>query len=335
MQLRFAFPVLLVSATFAARARAASDAQLVYSAPDECPDAAAFAEKVRARGAEVSDESDRVVEIAIKRDGDEFVGTMVLRTGVVASSVRELRGASCAEVDDALSIVTSIAIHTGEAPAAPPAPAPGGPATEVAAPHPSAADKPQLPQTGKMRFDTFAAITAFGGATVGMVPGVTMPQFDLQITRTVFAFAPDGQTYLLNPSWRVRASFFGPGTYHDREDSAAITGLRAGLGLCIAPRFSTIGLTLFACAEFGGGVAHISVTNNKYGHQVSDKAKPIGGAAFDVEAQWNFQTFHLSAKAGLSSFFAPLVADGEHGITLFEAKSLQGTFMLGLGGHFW
>ncbi len=124
--------VILLAASVPARATPA--VKLTYEAPAGCPSEDDFVAAVTARGADFDAPRGapvaEVMVVSITRADNGFAGAFQVRDGSEATNKREVRGASCREVADALAVVTAIALQGGagdggEAPAAAPSPPPG------------------------------------------------------------------------------------------------------------------------------------------------------------------------------------------------------------------
>src|SRR4249920_3058523 len=106
-------PVALLA--FSSPALAAPAVRLAYEAPRGCPSEPEFVAAVTARGADFdvgeTTRQPHVMVVSINKGGDGFVGAFQLRDDRDATNKREVRGASCAEVADALAVVTAIALH--------------------------------------------------------------------------------------------------------------------------------------------------------------------------------------------------------------------------------
>src|SRR5688572_21629525 len=93
----------------------AADPSLSYQAPEGCPTQAAFTAAVESRGASLTagwNGAPRQPSVQIRRDADGFSGTFQLGEGQAASGLRRVHGATCAEVSEALAVVTAIALQT-------------------------------------------------------------------------------------------------------------------------------------------------------------------------------------------------------------------------------
>lgn len=131
---------IAVAITFAAPALALAQAlekvHVAYRVPTDaaCPDAASYRARIIARNRGVSfvDRADaaRVFDVQVRADPDgQLHGRLVVRDPVGVQTVREVFGATCAEVIDALALVAALALdpERPQEPRAVPAPVPPAP----------------------------------------------------------------------------------------------------------------------------------------------------------------------------------------------------------------
>ena len=118
---------LLVAVTAAAFP---APAALDYQAPSGCPTASAFKDAIAARGGDLAAPSSpgdaRVLVVSIRKLADGYAGAFQVREPEGVTGARQLRGATCAEVADALAVVAAIELR-GEAGDRSAAPAPISP----------------------------------------------------------------------------------------------------------------------------------------------------------------------------------------------------------------
>ena len=198
---------LVASLAFCASARANEPVRLSYVAPAECPNEAAFAERVRERTSRLElappGALARSFNVVLSVDAAGTLGRVdfVDVDGVPVS--RSVRGATCDEVASGLALVTALAIdataNEAAAEALPPAPPPPAPRAEAepAPPPPGAASSPP------------PARTAQGEATAGIGAGLVGwagPQGGLSLDAFLgWAFRPEGPSFRLS-AWHWRAS---------------------------------------------------------------------------------------------------------------------------------
>ncbi|HEX6273482.1 MAG TPA: hypothetical protein VFZ53_10585 [Polyangiaceae bacterium] len=102
--------------------------RLDYSGAVECPAAPEFARSVfgrttRARPADASESTARTFVVAITKSGSGFVGSLVVREADGKTTAREVTGADCKTVSEALALATSLAIDPNASLAPPSSPA--------------------------------------------------------------------------------------------------------------------------------------------------------------------------------------------------------------------
>jgi hypothetical protein len=165
----------------AARAHAA---ELRFSAPDSCPDAAAVQQQVeRLSGVALADVTTIDFEVRIERGIGErwrLVMRTVPRTDE-RSRAREIAGASCDEVADAAAVAIAMTIaEQGQRDAAPPATAPPGTAVaaEPVAPAAAPASPAQSPPgPAEWRFGMALGLALDTGTQPAPAPGGQLELF--------------------------------------------------------------------------------------------------------------------------------------------------------------
>lgn len=88
-------------------------ATVVYDAPEQCPDRAAFVEMVLARNPQLDlngEKRSRWALVRISRSDIGFSGSFLLKGDPSSTRAREVESPSCQEVVNALSVVTAIAL---------------------------------------------------------------------------------------------------------------------------------------------------------------------------------------------------------------------------------
>ena len=218
-------------------ARAAPAVTLTYDAPAGCPSESDFVAAVTARGANFdaarATPVAQVMVVSISRAQDGFAGAFQVRDAREATNKREVRGASCREVADALAVVTAIALQggpadSGEAPAAPPLAAadsqPTPASAPAAAPPPSSslrlrAHTQWRPPTsvtvpaGTVHFDMGGTINVNAGFAVGLIPSLVLPQYEFSAVVAPFVTTPDGAQRIHGVIIKVDGGIWGPATY--------------------------------------------------------------------------------------------------------------------------
>lgn len=127
LSLSYAAP-LLGLLLVAPPAHAANKGHLVFSSPEGCAGEAEFKAAVAARGGQFDDASatgnERSLRVTIARDEAAFRGSFQTEGLEGASAVREVHGATCQEVVEALAVVCAIELRGDDESAPAPAAAP-------------------------------------------------------------------------------------------------------------------------------------------------------------------------------------------------------------------
>jgi hypothetical protein len=337
-------------------AESRAEAALSYRAPAGCPGEADFVAAVKARGADVEQEKTRVrLDVAIDEASGRFYGSLRVEREGVPSEPRSVHGDTCAEVVDALAVVSALAAR--EAPANAPSPAMAEEAKTAAPPlkppEPAPKEDPRPPlkarasfptpfhpgdrvmdvDAGKVRLESVTSVTALGGVAFGVVPGVPMPRIDLQLERANFVTLPNDDSILTGPIWRVRLSLLAESEYRAGNSTTQVGGQSVGAGLYYAPIYDAGGLELLFGGELGVGILGVR-TRDAPGARTHDKNVGTGTLGLAAEATYNFgRHFHLTFKGGLDATTSALTAEREDGRRIFESSWASGYGMLGLGGH--
>ncbi len=135
--------------------------RLAYTAPEGCPDEAAFVAAVAAQAhpfdrAPRSAARVRSLDARITRADDAHKGVLRVREADGATSERDVSGATCQEVFSALALVAALTVDTGPPPPAPPPPE----------------EPPPPPPVLPMRWTV--ATSFHGGAFFSMAPGASL-----------------------------------------------------------------------------------------------------------------------------------------------------------------
>jgi hypothetical protein len=229
---------------------------LAYDAPEACPTQQEFATAVAGRGANFDGArgSKRTMVVSIHEQDDGFAGAFQVRDDQGETNKREVHGASCGEVAEALAVVTAIALcPAGEAPLAKSALDAATPKTGEPAPTPpelrlrgSTRYFPPRSESvpvgaGNLRFDLQRSVTAYAGATVGMISSIVMPRYDLSFVVAHFITTPEGEQRISGPVVQARVSGLGPATYRSADTTTDIGGFSFGFDLCQSPLYDTRG----------------------------------------------------------------------------------------------
>jgi hypothetical protein len=356
-------PVVLLS--ISSPALAASTAQLTYEAPAACPTEGEFLAAVTDRGGDFdarATQGRRQMVVSIRKQGAGFAGEFQVREERDTTDKREVRGASCVEVADALAVVTAIALHANAAngspsPAAatPPAPTPssvpesrdGVPATS--APPPLTPPDERLlgstrafpPRTeavqvgaGTLRFDLKRSVTVYAGAAFGVIPSLVLPRYDLSQVVAHFVTTPEGAQRISGLVLKLRLGVMGPGTYRSPDTKTDASGLTFGMDLCQSPHYDTKGLVMLFCGGFGGGLMLLK-TRALDGAQIQSKNSGLGEASLSGELQYYLGAgFHLGLKVGGALSIGDVTAERTDGSRIFKSSPWSAYALLGMGFRF-
>jgi hypothetical protein len=337
-------------------AHAVPNTALRYSASASCPSQEDFVAAVASRGGRFDDEqnqsSPRVMVIAItEQQGGGYTGTFRVREAQGDSGARDIHGASCSEVVDALAVVTAIALRPQQEgvpntvsparPEPPPQPAAATPPTppEAASPKrfrghtqwPNAT----LPVTpGTLHFNSRKSISLNAGASIGPFRSLLLPRLDLSYHALAFVTTPDGTQRIVGPIMRMHFSLLGGATLHSGDMSTQVSGQAVALGMCATPYYDSRGLVLLGCAEFGGGLMALD-TKNSSGTKVQSKLQGFGKIGLLVEAEYNLGSwFHMGLTLGAEQSTVSFTAERADGSQIFESGKFSGYGLFGIGGHF-
>jgi hypothetical protein len=330
-------------------------ARLAYEAPEGCPSQPEFVAAVAARGAEFdgaeTKDASRVMVVSIGKREGVFAGTFQVREKQSTTDKREVSGPSCTDVTDALAVVTAIALRPeNNAPAtsatSTPTPSPRASPTSTSPPAPSEERLrantrifPPRSETvqvgaGTLRFDLQRSVTAYAGTTVGLVPSVFVPRFDLSANAANFVTTPESAQRIAGLVTQLHVSFLGPATYTSTDTKTDMSGVSFGIGLCQSPRYDTRGLVVLFCGEYGGGIMFLQ-TKGAAGAQIQSKEAGFGTATFGAEAQYNVgSVFHVGAKLGGGFTIGQLTAERADGSRIFGSSIWTAYGLLGAGVHF-
>jgi hypothetical protein len=287
--------------------------------------------------------------VSIRQQGSAFTGSLQVNRLDSASGAREVQGATCQEVVDALAVVAAIELREAQdaAPSAVTQPKPEAPAALTATPTSPVVEgfngrstwgPDEVPvSAGTLHFKPLLSFTISGGVQLGPVPRLVLSRYD-----GVFRFAnvvttPDGQQRLNGPIWRARLSVLGL-PYQSYRSGGTTTnfgwGFASGLGACWAPHYDTQGLTLLDCADLGFVQSGFQ-TQESNGSRLPVKLFAFGTMGPVLEIEYNLgRHFHLGVKAGADLVVGQFTAQRSDGSRIFDSTpwSVHGT--LGLGMHF-
>ena len=337
-------------------AKAADHVALAYDIAAGCPSETDFKAAVEGRGGHFAGPSMPgsawALRVAIVADAAGFRGTLQATNEDATSALREVHGATCAEVGEALAVVSATAMNPqAESKQAVSAPQP---ALLTAKPKPNLEPEPtttafsqgrvrateglinaQVPvEAGTLRFDYARAVTLFAGAEFGMVPGAVIPRYDLSFSGAPLVTTPGGKSYLHGAIPRLRVSYLGQTTHDTGEMRSELRGVEFALGVCWSPIYDTRGLVALLCGEYGAGLVN-SRTKDGQGKQIQDKSTAIGFAGLGFETQYNLGSlFHVGLKLGADFMVNSFSAERTDGSRIFESSQVAGYGMLGFGVHF-
>jgi hypothetical protein len=342
----------------ASRAEAADRVALAYETSAGCPSESDFQAAVEGRGGHFTGPrapgAAWALRVSIAREAAGFRGTLQATNEDATSALREVQGATCAEVVDALSVVGATALNP-QADSLPLGPASAQKASPVAA---AAAKAPEPEPTttafsqgrvratqglvnahipveaGTLRFDYARAVTLFAGAQFGLVPGTVMPRYDLSFSAASLVTTPGGKSYMHGVIPRVRVSYLGQATHKTDDTSTDLRGGDAALSLCWSPIYDTRGWVALFCSEYGLGFMNVR-TKDAQGSQTQDKNTWQGFAGLGIESEYNLGSLlHVGLKLGVEARANPFSAERADGSRIFESSLFTGYGMLGFGVHF-
>ncbi|HKO51059.1 MAG TPA: hypothetical protein VJV79_25295 [Polyangiaceae bacterium] len=345
-------------------AQAADRVALAYGAAPGCPSEADFKAAVEGRGGHFEGPSGAgsawALRVSIVQETVGFRGTLQSTNEDATSAVREVRGATCEDIVDALAVVSATALNpqvesnssansNAKSASAQQPPAPANAvvgATPEPAPQTTAFSHGRLRatqevvnatipvQAGTLRFDYARAVTAFAGAQFGTVPDTVMPRYDLSLSAAALVTTPGGKTYLHGLVPRLRFSYLGQATYKTDDTSTALNGFAFALGACWAPIYDTGGWVALLCGEYGAGLMNVR-TRDAQGHEVQNNTQALGFAGLGIESQYNLGSLvQIGAKLGVDFLVDSITAERADGSRIFESSNFAGYGMLGLGVHF-
>jgi hypothetical protein len=351
--------VLLLPAALlvAALSPPSASARLAYDAPPDCPTEPEFRAAVSARGTEValgsSKDVARVLAVTIRRQADSFGGTFQIRDRRGATDKRLVNGRRCADVVDALALVTSIALadEASESGTGTPAPVAAAPPPPTAVqPLPAAAPKPAglrgttrvgPPRAetiqvgaGPLRFDLSGAAMLYGGAAAGLVPSVFLPRYSLAFTSANFVTTPEGLQRITGLVYQLHVDYIGVGTYRSSDTRTEIAGTAFGIAMCQSPHYDSRGLVLLLCAEYGGGYLHLQ-TKGLDGAMIQSKNAGFGQVSGIVDLQYQLGGgFVVGVRINGSLSLGDITAERADGSRIFSSSIGSVSALLGAGVRF-
>ena len=325
---------------------------LRYEAPPGCPTQPDFVTAVTERGGQFTSKGKgdgaRTLTVSIRQQGSAFTGSLQVKRLDSASGAREVQGATCQEVVDALAVVAAIELREAQdaAPVAVPQPKREASSAVVAAPTSKRVEgftgrstwgRDEVPVTaGTLQLKPLLSFRLSGGVQLGPIPGLVLPRYD-----GVFRFAnvvttPDGQQRLNGPILQARLILLGPPFPSFQSGDTKVlfgSGIALGLGACWSPHYNTRGLVLLGCGEFSYGQAGFT-TQDSNGTRLPTGVVGFGSVGPAIEVEYNLGNhFHVGFQAGVDVMIQATVRRDD-GSRIFDTNwwSVHGT--LGLGMHF-
>ncbi len=343
-------PHLLVAlAAWAPGVAHATQTSLSYSAAVGCPSRESFVALVERRGGSFDElrgaEPRRELQVALRREGSVFVGglAVVLVDGEKPDE-RQIRGATCAEVAEALSITVALELRP-TANDEPRPPEDVSPVEVAPSPPPPEANPPVFRgrshwghgvtpvSEGKLELKPQFAVTLSAGASLVLFPWA-VARYDATFRMASFLTLPNGEQKLVGPILRARLGFAGAPQQSFESDgaSATVSGQSMGLGVCWSPLYDSAGLVLLGCAELG--LAGYSTRIREAGATPRDSRITLVGTVGPVlEAEYSLGPLQLGVRVGGNGVFGTVEAQRESGEQLFRSRKAEAFVAFGLGGH--
>jgi hypothetical protein len=271
---------------------------------------------------------------------------------------REVRGAMCRDVVDALALVAASSLGPGEAMPTPPTvrvpavdPPPPQPTPAQAPVPPTVANRPDRRQedrtraapreplvvpAGTLAFDSTNSFGAFAGVMTGLFPKVAALRIDfVEATRTNLVASPDGHTYRVWPTVRLHGSTFPSLQYRSPYGTTnAGGGLALGADLCGAMYYDRSGLQVLECPEFMVGYTGVTTTTPQ-GVRIANGLEGFGTIGLGLDLTYNIgRHFNVGLKTGAALIVGGLKAEASNGATIVQSSTWSLHGMLGAGGHF-
>jgi len=328
---------------------------LAYDAPTGCPTEGEFRAAIETRSGRSSlgrSDAATVLAVTIQPEPNGFGGTLQARRGGESSDERRVHGRSCAEVGEALALVTAIAVSREareEMGNADPGPADTkGQDAAVAASVPPRTDAETGPYTlhaatrlapprsetiqvgaGPLRFDLSRSADLYAGATIGLVPSVLLPRYSLVFSAANFVTTPERDQRIVGLVYQIHADFLGSGTYEAADVRTKITGVAFGIDICQSPHYDSEGWILLLCGEYGGGLLKFE-TKRRDGEMMRSQNIGFGQVSAVVDLSYNlFRGFSLGARLGGSFTMGDIAAERADGSRIFSSSPWSANAFLG------
>jgi hypothetical protein len=294
---------------------------LGYDAPAECPDAAAFVRRVKAREPrfEPVPESSRGWEVLLIATDSGVVGKLTTTDASGARATRSVEGATCEEVVGALVLVAALALDAGP-------PAASSPSAAEPAELPPALPPNEAPVSApRSRPLPFRLASDLGGLVTSAV--APNPLFG-------FAARLDGEwgSGWLSPAVRLGVAWAASTTADVTGGSARFTWTAATIDACPV-RWNAGAFHAAPCVRLDAG----ALRGMGYIAHPSSATTAWVDLGLVAEAQWVFaRPVYATLDAGL---LTPLTRVRYHfdnpDSTVHTATAVEGTAGLGLGMYFW
>jgi hypothetical protein len=326
-----------------------------------------FVEAVRARGVELEGTSTApasLVTLRITENEGAFDGEIQISAAAGTSEPRTARGSTCEEVIQAMAVIAALTLEQRSALASTESPAAAAPKAEALGDKPAFYLKPRaaldpVPQKfegytkrnhgfrdetaheawvtgpGTVHLDRLSAITVAVGASFGLLPGIFIPELELNMVSAQFLTLPGGGQTLVGVIPIVRYKLLGPGIWKERETEVNLWGFSFGIGLCATPHFDSDGWVLLGCAVFGGGMNYVDAWASTPADESNETYLGFGELSLTGQIGYNFAShFHVTLLVGGSEFTGPrnvkLARDDE----LLTLGFFTAFATLGVGVHY-
>jgi hypothetical protein len=350
-------------------ALATEPTRVVFVGAEGCPSDSDLVVAVAARGraiVSVAAGGDDVLRVTLRKEASGYRGR--LEGAGRAGGERELSGATCREVVEAMAIVVASALGPASSAAAAPVVSPAPTAVTSAAPpntapastEPTASARASTPSAAPTAPSTSATegaaqeapnevvitkaeaatvkqyrdFTFLAGGMTGPLPGTIVPRFDLEARRSAVLDIPGRGTFVVGPIVRMRVSYFGSGTVAYEAGSAKLQGTSVGLSPCLQLAYRRAGLSALLCPEFAAGVVVDEIQARGSAAKVTS-SRPFSTFGVDGELVYALGPhMHLAAKFGFDGQLARLSGERSDGVAVYRSRFVSVHSLLGVGTTF-
>jgi hypothetical protein len=179
---------------------------------------------------------------------------------------------------------------------------------------------------GTLRFDLRRSATVYAGASVGTIPSLMLPRYELSGLAASFVTTPEGEQRISSLVFKLRLGVVGPATYQSPDTKTDVSGISFGIDLCQSPHYDTKGLVVLFCGGYGGGVM---ILKTKGLDGVATQTKNIGFGEVLLSAG-----FHVGLRLGGGFTVGQITAERADGSRIFASSAWSAQAMLGLGFRF-